>query len=84
MELVRIKHRKMRSEAYPFCLDQARPCITVGVILPTRQNDGCQQKLRQLQLIRREDCCLIVIDVQTYFLGKLPLDWREPLVEKMA
>ena len=36
------------------------------------------------QLIRREDCCLIVIDVQTYFLGKLPLDWREPLVEKMA
>ena len=36
------------------------------------------------QLIRREDCCLIVIDVQTYFLGKLPLDWREPLVGKMS
>ena len=36
------------------------------------------------QLIRHEDCCLIVIDVQTYFLNKLPLDWRKPLVERMA
>lgn len=35
-------------------------------------------------LIRREDCALVVIDVQTYFLEKLPLDWRGPLVERMA
>ena len=36
------------------------------------------------QLIRCEDCCLLVIDVQTYFREKLPLDWRKPLVERMA
>ena len=36
------------------------------------------------QLIQREECCLVVIDVQTYFLEKLPLDWRQPLVERMA
>jgi len=36
------------------------------------------------QLIRREQCALVVIDVQTYFLGKLPLHWRAPLVERMA
>ena len=29
-------------------------------------------------------CALIVIDVQNYFLAKLPLDWRKPLVERMA
>lgn len=28
--------------------------------------------------------CLIVIDVQPYFLDKLPLDWRQPLVERIA
>jgi len=28
--------------------------------------------------------CLIVIDVQQYFLDKLPLDWRQPLVERIA
>ena len=36
------------------------------------------------QLLERDRSCLIVIDVQDYFLGKLPLDWREPLVERMA
>lgn len=36
------------------------------------------------QLIHREQCALVVIDVQTYFLGKLPLHWRAPLVERMA
>lgn len=36
------------------------------------------------QLIQREACCLMVIDVQSYFLAKLPLDWRQLLVEKMA
>ena len=35
-------------------------------------------------LIERERCCLAVIDVQDYFLGKLPLDWRQPLVKRMA
>jgi nicotinamidase-related amidase len=34
--------------------------------------------------IVRERCCLVVIDVQESFIGKLPLDWREPLVERMA
>jgi nicotinamidase-related amidase len=29
-------------------------------------------------------CALVVIDVQDYFLAKLPLDWRKPLVERMA
>ena len=38
----------------------------------------------QWPLIERERSCLIVIDVQQYFLDKLPLDWREPLVERMA
>jgi nicotinamidase-related amidase len=28
--------------------------------------------------------CLIVIDVQQFFLDKLPLDWRQPLVERIA
>jgi nicotinamidase-related amidase len=28
--------------------------------------------------------CPIVIDVQQYFLDKLPLDWRQPLVERIA
>lgn len=32
-------------------------------------------------LLEREDSCLVVIDVQTIFLDKLPLDWRAPLVE---
>ena len=36
------------------------------------------------QLTRREECALVVIDVQSYFLGKLPLDWREPLVQRIA
>ncbi len=33
----------------------------------------------QHRLISREASCLIVIDVQQYFLDKLPLDWRAPL-----
>ena len=36
------------------------------------------------QLIERERSCLVVIDAQAYFLAKLPLDWRAPLVERMA
>lgn len=35
-------------------------------------------------LFDRTRSALIVIDVQDYFLGKLPLDWRQPLVERMA
>lgn len=36
------------------------------------------------RLIERERSCLVVIDVQRYFLDKLPLDRRAPLVERMA
>ena len=35
-------------------------------------------------LIARERSCLVVIDVQQYFLDKLPLDWRAPLVQRIA
>ena len=35
-------------------------------------------------LIERERSCLVVIDVQQYFLDKLPLHWRGPLVERIA
>ena len=35
-------------------------------------------------LIDRHRSCLVVIDVQQYFLDKLPLDWRGPLVERIA
>ena len=35
-------------------------------------------------LIERERSCLVVIDVQQYFLDKLPPDWRAPLVERIA
>ena len=35
-------------------------------------------------LIERERSCLVVIDVQQYFLDKLPLDWRGSLVERIA
>ncbi len=38
----------------------------------------------QHRLISREASCLIVIDVQQYFLDKLPLDWRAPLVARIA
>ena len=31
-----------------------------------------------------DNCALIVIDVQDYFLAKLPLEWRKPLVERIA
>ena len=36
------------------------------------------------QLVEREKSVLVVIDIQAYFLGKLPLDVRGPLVERMA
>ena len=36
------------------------------------------------RLIERERSCLMIIDVQPYFLDKLPLAWRAPLVERMA
>jgi len=35
-------------------------------------------------LFSADKCALIVIDVQDYFLAKLPLDWRKPLVERIA
>ena len=35
-------------------------------------------------LLDRSQSCLVVIDVQQYFLDKLPLDWREPLVARIA
>ena len=35
-------------------------------------------------LIERERSCLVVIDVQQYFLDKLPPGWRAPLVERIA
>jgi nicotinamidase-related amidase len=35
-------------------------------------------------LLDRRRSCLAVIDVQAYFLGKLPLDQREPLVARIA
>ena len=38
----------------------------------------------EAQLIERERSCLVVIDVQQYFLDKLPPDCRAPLVERIA
>ena len=35
-------------------------------------------------LFTADKCALVVIDVQDYFLAKLPLDWRKPLVERIA
>lgn len=35
-------------------------------------------------LLARNESCLIVIDVQQYFLGKLPLHVRDPLVDRIA
>jgi nicotinamidase-related amidase len=35
-------------------------------------------------LFDRASSCLVVIDVQQYFLDKLPLDQREPLVARIA
>ncbi|TXH35664.1 MAG: isochorismatase family protein [Rhodospirillaceae bacterium] len=35
-------------------------------------------------LIDRTQSCLVVIDVQQYFLDKLPLDQRGPLIERIA
>ena len=35
-------------------------------------------------LIERERSCLIIVDVQQYFLDKLPLHERGPLVQRMA
>ena len=35
-------------------------------------------------LLDHGQSCLVVIDVQQYFLDKLPLDWREPLVARIA
>jgi nicotinamidase-related amidase len=35
-------------------------------------------------LFDRNRSCLIVIDVQHYFLDKLPPDWRMPLVQRIA
>jgi nicotinamidase-related amidase len=39
---------------------------------------------RPHRLIERDQACLLVIDVQQYFLNKLPLDWRAPLVARIA
>ena len=35
-------------------------------------------------LFSSDKCALIVIDVQDCFLAKLPVDWRKPLVERIA
>ena len=35
-------------------------------------------------LMEREHSCLVVIDVQQYFLDKLPPQWRAPVVERIA
>jgi nicotinamidase-related amidase len=35
-------------------------------------------------LFTADKCALVVIDVQDYFLAKLPLDWRKPLVDRIA
>lgn len=35
-------------------------------------------------LFDRSKSCLVVIDVQQHFLDKLPLDWRAPLVARIA
>ena len=36
------------------------------------------------ELFDRETSCLLVIDVQQYFLDKLPIDHRQPLVARIA
>jgi nicotinamidase-related amidase len=36
------------------------------------------------QLFDRDKSCLVVIDVQQYFLDKLPFDQRQPLVARIA
>lgn len=36
------------------------------------------------QLFDRDNSCLVVIDVQQYFLDKLPSDQRQPLVARIA
>jgi nicotinamidase-related amidase len=36
------------------------------------------------QLFDRDNSCLLVIDVQQYFLDKLPVDQRQPLVARIA
>ena len=38
----------------------------------------------EAQLIERKRSCLVVIGVQQYFLDKLPLERRAPLVERIA
>jgi nicotinamidase-related amidase len=35
-------------------------------------------------LFSANKCALVVIDVQDYFLAKLPPDWRKPLVARIA
>jgi nicotinamidase-related amidase len=39
---------------------------------------------RSQDLLERDRSCLVVIDVQQYFLDKLPLDQRQPLVARIA
>src|SRR5688572_29144086 len=36
------------------------------------------------RLLDRNSNCLVVIDVQPYFLAKLPLDQRQPLADRIA
>jgi nicotinamidase-related amidase len=42
------------------------------------------QGLPGQNLLARNECCLVVIDVQQYFLSKLPLHVRAPLVDRIA
>ena len=37
-----------------------------------------------IRLLDRARCCLAVIDVQQFFLDKLPLDQRQPLVARIV
>lgn len=42
------------------------------------------QGLPGQNLLAQNECCLVVIDVQQYFLDKLPLHERAPLVDRIA
>lgn len=55
--------------------------MTVAAVAPGRGTDAHSHGTGP---IAREQCCLIVVDVQYSFIDKLPLDWREPLIERIA
>ncbi len=55
-------------------------------ILPGRNRSICapSSDVPASVLLDRKRCCLAVIDVQGFFLDKLPLDQRQPLVARIA